>query len=180
MNSRIIIIILSVIIAILVTVNILMFREHREAPFMPGPGPGFMDNGPGMPGRHHMQGNRFGRNFCSPDFMKEKLNLSSEQIARIEDLNTKFDKETSVLFEQLKPEKERLKVILSESDKPDMNEVKKTLERMSSLNVELQLLRIRQGCDIDRILTEEQQNTLRRERNMFFERMQRKRGGRDE
>lgn len=180
MNSRIIIIVLSVIIAILVTVNILMFRVHREAPFMPGPGPEYMDGGTGMRSMHRMTGNRFGRNFCTPDFMKEKLNLSSEQIARIEELNSKFDNETTALFARINPEREKLRNILRDNDRPDMNEVKRTLEKISSLNVKLQLLRIEQGCDIDRILTAEQQNTLRRERDMFFERMQKRRGGRDE
>jgi len=182
MNSRIIIIILSVIIAILVTVNILMFRDHREPPFMPGPGSGpeFMNEGPGMKGGHHMPGNRFGRNFCGPEFMREKLNLSNEQVAKIEELNRKFGEENDVIFRKIEPEKEKLKNILQKSDKPDMTQVRKTLEKMASLNIELQLLRIKQGSEIDSILSAEQKKNLRSERNMFFERMQRRHGGRDE
>lgn len=182
MNSRIIIIILSVIIAILVTVNIMMFRDYREPRFMlgPGGGPEFMDEGPGMRSGHHMPGNRFGRNFCGPDFMREKLNLSSEQVAKIEELNRKFGEENDVIFRNMKPEKEKLKSILQKSDKPDMNEVRKTLEKMASLNIELQVLRIKQGSEIDSILSAEQKKILRSERNMFFGRMQRRNGGRDE
>ena len=182
MNSRIIIIILSVIIAILVTVNILMFRDHREPPLMPGPGigPEFMDEGPGMKGRPHMPGNRFGRNFCGPDFMRDKLNLNSGQIAQIEDLNRKFAEENASIFHNMEPEKEKLRTILQNSDKPDMDEVKKSLEKMAALNVELQLLRIKQGREIDSILSAEQKKNLRNERNMFFERMQRRHGDRDE
>lgn len=182
MNSRIIIIILSVIIAILVTVNILMFRDHREPPFMSGPGggPEFMDEGPGMKGGHPMPGNRFGRNFCGPDFMKEKLNLSSGQIEKIEALNTKFAEENDVIFESMKPERDRLRKILAPDEDADMNEVRRILEKISSLNVELQLLRINQGREIDGILSADQKKILRSERNMFFEKMQRKHGGRDE
>ena len=182
MNSRIIIIILSVIIAILVTVNILMFRDHREPPFMQGPGngPEFMNEGPGMQGRHHMPGNRFGRNFCGPEFMREKLNLSSDEITKIEELNRKFGEENDEIFRKMEPEKERLRNILQKDDKPDIAEVKRTLEKMSSLNVEIQILRIQQGSEIDSILSTEQKKTLRSERKMFFERMQRRHGGRDE
>ncbi|HOP29841.1 MAG TPA: Spy/CpxP family protein refolding chaperone [Spirochaetota bacterium] len=182
MNSRIIIIILSVIIAVLVTVNIMMFREHREPPFMPGPGggPEFMNEGPGMEGRHQMQGNRYGRNFCGPDFMREKLNLNSEQIKRIEELNRKFREENEVIFRKMEPEKERLRSILQKNDKPDMSDVRKSLEKMASLNIELQMLRINQGAEIDSLLSPEQKEVLKNERNMFFERMRRRHGSRNE
>ncbi len=182
MNSRIIIIILSVIIAVLVTVNIMMFRDHREPQFMPGPGggPEFLDEGPGMKGRHPMPGNRYGRNFCGPDFMREKLNLSAQQISTIEELNRKFGEENKILFRAMEPEKERLRSILQKNDKPDITEVKKSLEKMASLNVELQILRIKQGSEIDSILSAEQKKILKSERNRFFEKMQRGRGGRNE
>jgi len=180
MNNRIIIIILSVIIAILVTINILMFRGHSEPPFMPGYGPEFMDERPGMKGKHNMPGNRFGGNFCGPDFMREKLNLSSEQIKRIEELNKNFAEENEAIFRGMRPEKERLRNILRRSDKPDMTEVRKALEKMALMNVELQILRIRQGSEIDSILTDDQKKVLRSERDMFFERMQRRHGGRNE
>lgn len=182
MNSRIIIIILSVIIAVLVTVNIMMFRDHREPAFIPGPGggPEFVDEGPGMRSGHHMPGNRFGRNFCGPDFMREKLNLSSEQVAKIEELNRKFGEENIILFRSMEPEKEKLRSILQKNDKPDIIEVRKSLEKMASLNVELQILRIKQGSEIDSILSAEQKKILKSERNRFFEKMQRGRGGRNE
>ncbi len=170
------------IIAVLVTVNIMMFRDHREPAFMPGPGggPEFMDEGPGMRSGHHMPGNRFGRNFCGPDFMREKLNLSSEQVAKIEELNRKFGEENIILFRSMEPEKEKLRSILQKNDKPDITEVRKSLEKMASLNVELQILRIKQGSEIDSILSAEQKKILKSERNRFFEKMQRGRGGRNE
>ena len=77
-------------------------------------------------------------------------------------------------------EKERLRNIILRSDKPDMTEVRKALEKMALMNVELQILRIRQGSEIDSILTDDQKKVLRSERDMFFERMQRRHGGRNE
>ncbi len=180
MNSRIIIIILSSVIVILVAANLMMFRPDRRPPFMPGPGAEFMIDEPGMPGKGHMPGNRFGKNFCGPDFMKERLNLASGQIEKIEKLNKKFESETSALFIRLDPERDKLRSILGRSDKPDMNEVKKTLERIAMMNVELQLLRIKQGSEIDGILSPDQKKLLHSERKMFFERMHRRPGGRNE
>ena len=180
MNSRIIIIILSLIIAVLVSFNIWMFRDHREQFFMPGPGPEFMGEGPGMRGPHHMPANRFGRNFCGPDFMREKLNLDNAQIARIEELNSKFDSETSILFKQIKTERDKLRSLMTPGIKPDMKEVRSSLEKISSLNVEIQLLRIQQGGEIDSILSPEQKDTLRKERDMFFEKLQRRHDSRNE
>lgn len=180
MNSRIIIIILSVIIAILVTFNILMFKGHRNPPFMYGPagGPEFLDEDPGMRGRHNMPGNRFGKNFCGPDFMKEKLNLNSDQIIRIEELNRRFREENEAIFREMKPHKDILRKTLQKGESPDMEEVRRTLEKMASLNVQLQLLRIKQGSEIDSILSPEQKKTLQDERHMFFEKMQKRHGGR--
>ena len=181
MNSRIIIIILSAVIVILAAVNVVMFRTDRHPPFMPGPdGPGFMDDGPGMGGRHHMPGNRFGRNFCGPDFMRERLNLDSGQIEKIEALNLKFETETSALFDKLKPEREKLRELLRAGNEPDMKEVKKILEQIAGINVELQMLRISQGRKIDRIMTPEQKRLLHRERKTFFEKMKRRNGRRDD
>ena len=64
--------------------------------------------------------------------------------------------------------------------KPDMKEVRSSLEKISSLNVEIQLLRIQQGGEIDSILSPEQKDTLRKERDMFFEKLQRRHGSRNE
>ncbi len=180
MNSRIIIIILSAVIVILTAVNVVMFRADRHPPFMQGPGPEFMDDGPGPGGRHHMPGNRFGRNFCGPDFMRERLNLDSGQIEKIEALNLKFETETSSLFEKLRPEREKLRELLRAGNEPDMKEVKKILEQIAGINVELQMLRISQGKKIDSIMTPEQKKLLHRERKTFFEKMKRRNGRRDD
>jgi len=180
MNSRIIIIILSAVIVILAAVNVIMFRADKRPPFIPGPGAEFMDDGPGMGGRHHMPGNRFGRNFCGPDFMRERLNLSSGQIEKIETLNTRFEAETSALFAGLNSERDKLRDLLKADGNPDMKEVKAILERIAALNVELQVLRISQGNEIDRIITPEQKRLLHMERKTFFERMHRRNGGRDD
>jgi len=169
MNNRIIIIILSALVVILVSINIFMMRRGGEPPFMPGHGPEFISEGPGMMrGGPHMPGNRFGRNFCGPDFMKEKLNLNDDQIKRIESLNTKYNEESSKYFRDLKPEQDKLRNIIGTAN-PDLAEARRILERMAALNVELHLVKIRQGSEIDGILTPEQKERLHSERRMFFE-----------
>ena len=180
MQSRIVIIILSSVVVILAVFNVLMFRGERPPMFMPGQGPEMMEPGNRFLMHDRDHGNRFGRNFCGPEFMRERLSLNEGQINRIEELNRKFDRESSVLFKQIRPEKERLKNILTSGDSPDMSEVRKTLEKISGLNVELQMIRIRQGAEIDSILTQQQKETLRGEREKLFERMKRRHGGRDE
>ena len=61
-----------------------------------------------------------------------------------------------------------------------MSDVRKSLEKMASLNIELQMLRINQGAEIDSLLSPEQKEVLKNERNMFFERMRRRHGSRNE
>ncbi len=164
MNNRIIIIILSAVIVLLVGFG--MFRENRMRNFY---GPGcdrdnarqhdrMMEFGPGM-----------GHRFCTPDFMKETLNLDDGQIGKINILNETFEKEYGKLTDAIAPDREKLRVLLKQDD-PDMKEVRRILEKIGKVNVEIQLLRIKQGRAISLILTPEQMDKLRHERRMFHDR----------
>lgn len=176
MNNRIIIIILSTVIVLQVIAGIFILqRDPRQGP--PMPPFGFMEERMGMePGKHHMRGNRFGRSFCEPEFMKGRLSLNSDQITRIDTLNKKFDNEFAGYIKLIDPERAKLKNML-DNNTNDMNAVKEQLKKIEDINVEIHLLRIRQGKEISQILTPEQMKTLREERNMFFEKMQKNHGG---
>ena len=169
MKSRVIVIILSALIVLLVSANIFMMRSVREMTSRPGPGPEFMEMGPPMMERPNMPGNRYGRHFCTPEFMTGKLNMSPEQQQKVEELNRMYDTEFQKYFSQLNPERKKLGEIIKKGN-PDMAEVRKILEKMATLNVELNMLKIRQGSEIDGILTPGQKNRLHMERRMFFER----------
>lgn len=182
MKSRTIIIILAVVIVIQTIAGVLIFRKVlTQAP--PFPPFGIMEEHMGMepgmemrPGKHRMMGNRFGRQFCSPEFMKDKLSLDGKQAERISELNRKFDSEFAGYIKQINPEREKLKDML-ENGSTDMQAVKNQLKKIEDLNIEIHMLRIKQGKEIDSILTPEQMNILRSERKMFFEKMQKYHGG---
>jgi len=155
MNNRITVIILSAVIVILVVFGIVYDRRIR-GDFAPFPGFGHHDRMmQGMPGRK----------FCTPEFMKERLNLSDEQIEKIMVLNETFDREHEQLIRKVEPEQELLRRVLA-SDNPDMKEVRAILERIGAVNIDIHMLRINQGRTISTILTPEQKEKLDKERRM--------------
>ncbi len=175
MKNRIIIIVLSSIIVIQMIAGIFILRRDRmQGP--PLPPFGFMEDRMGMGKHQMMKGNRFGRSFCEPEFMKDKLSLNQNQIDKITELNNKFDSEFSGYVKLIEPEKNKLKSML-DSNTNDMNAVKAQLKKIEDINVEIHLLRIKQGKEISEILTPDQMNKLRDERKMLFENMQKNRGG---
>lgn len=176
MKNRTIIIILSSIIVIQMIAGIFILRRNQiQGP--PPPPFGFMEDRmePGM-GKHQRMGNRLGRQFCEPEFMNEKLNLNQNQTDRINDLNKKFDAEFAGYIKQIDPERQKLKDML-DSNTSDMKSVKEQLKKIEALNIEIHMLRIKQGKEISEILTPEQMNTLRNERKMLFDKMQKNHGG---
>jgi len=176
MNNRIIIIILSAVIVLQMIAGVFILRRDRiQGP--PLPQFGFMEDGmgPGM-GKHRMMGNRFGRPFCEPEFMKDKLSLNQVQIEKITDLNKKFDNEFSGYVKQIEPERKKLKDMLENNIK-DMDAVRDQLKKIEAINIEIHMLRIKQGKEISEILTPDQMKILRTERKAFFENMQKNHGG---
>jgi len=161
MNNRITIIILSTAIVLLSGLVIYLVRVPAF-----GPGPEFFGRGPGheriMKGSDPMGP---GRQFCMPAFMREKLELTEEQIGKITALNETFQQEHDRIFRETLPERERLRGLLRQDD-PDMKQVRSILEKLSRSHVEIQMLRIRQGRMISAILTPEQNERLRREHRM--------------
>jgi len=178
MSNRITIIILSSIIVVQMIAGIFILRRDpvhgpMQPPF------GFMEDGNGTGrgmDRHFMKGNRFGRSFCEPEFMEKKLSLNQSQKDRITELNRKFDSEFSAYAGLIDPERKKLKEML-DNNTADMNAVKDQLKKIENLNVEIHMLRIRQGKEISEILTPEQMNTLRNERKNLFDKMQKNYGG---
>lgn len=176
MNKKIVIIILSSIIVIQMIAGVYILRRDRiQGP--PLPPFGFMEDRMerGM-GRNKMMGNRMGRSFCEPEFMKDKLSMNQNQIDKITQLNKKFDTEFTGYVKLIEPEREKLKSMLDDKTN-DMNAVKEQLKKIQSIDLEIHMLRIKQGKEISGILTPDQMKLLHDERRMLFDNMQRNRGG---
>jgi len=181
MNSRIVIIVLTSIIIIQMIAGLYIINRPQH-PYQPGDFIGMMDDdrGIGMGKQYklhkHMKGNRYGMPFCEPGFMRNKLLLNQEQIEKISMLNKKFEEEFSGFSSKIRPEKEKLKKLL-ESNTDDLNAVRNQLKIIEDINVEIHLLRIKQGRQISKILTPDQMNILRDERKQLFEKMRGNPGG---
>ena len=120
-------------------------------------------------------GNKFGKNFSDPEFMKEKLSINQEQFEKITELNKKFDSEFSSYNNLIKPERDKLKGMLKSDENVDFDAVKQQLKKIEDINVEINLLRIKQGNEISKILTPEQMKILKAERKLFYDNMQKQR-----
>ena len=169
MKSKIIIIILSSIIVIQLIAGVFIVKKsffHKR--FLSTDT--FMDFKGWFGGKHHFKGNRFGRHFSEPEFMKDKLSLSQEQIDRINELNINFDNEFAKYFQLIEPEKKKLKDMLS-NNASDINAIKDQLQKIEAINIDIQLLHIKQGRDITNILSADQMKKLHKERRHFFDKM---------
>ena len=179
MKSKTIIIILSSIIVIQIIGGIFILKREREftrnlmlSPF------GVMQDRLDMAhGKYPFRkGNKFGGMFSEPEFMKEKLSMDQVQVEKITELNKKFDSEFSSYINLVKPEREKLKGMLKNEDNIDLDAVKQQLKKIDDIGIEINLLRIKQGSEISKILTPEQMKILRSERKMFFDNMQKQHG----
>ncbi len=169
MKKNIILTIVFTVIAVTAITGIVM--RFRERPVRP-PGMGMRMMGPGMDeGGPMMEGNFIGKHFCKPGFMKNELNLSEEQIRKIDELNRHYAEESRKSIDALEPERKRMRELLSKPD-PDLKEIRDLLMKNSGIHTELRILRIKQGIEINRILTPEQLKLLKDRRNEMF----RKRG----
>ncbi len=97
--------------------------------------------------------------YCRMLMNRPDLNLTSEQKEALRKLQIKHIKETSDLRADLQVNKIELKK-LRFSKNPDINSLKSKLEKISKLQLELQISRLKLQMDADKILTEEQKNSL--------------------
>lgn len=165
MNKKIIIIIISSLLLILSLFGILARRS-----IIPGPDfLGLKNHNMYQDHRRMMRGHRMGRNFCTPGFMRNTLNLDEGQIEKIEKFNRKFDREYAAYNEKIRPQRKRLRQLLSRKSSDDFNEIRKLLEEISEVNIELRMIRIRQGVEISKILSHEQMKELQKERRKMFQ-----------
>jgi len=173
MKSKTVIIILSSIIVIQIIAGIFILTRERQLTRNLELSPlGVMQEKSGDGKQFSGKGNRLGEIFSEPGFMKEKLSMNQVQIEKVTALNKKFDSEFSAYSNIIRPEREKLKEMLKNESNIDFDAVKKQLKKIGNINTEIQLLRIKQGGEISKILTPEQMKTLRSERKLFFNKLQ--------
>jgi Spy/CpxP family protein refolding chaperone len=179
MKSKTIIIILSSIIIIQIIGGLFILKREREfvRNLMLSPLGAMQDGSDFVYGKSHFKKwNKFGGVFCEPEFMKEKLSMDQVQVEKITGLNKKFDSEFSSYTNLIKPERKKLKEMLKNEDDIDFDAVKQQLKKIGDIGIEINLLRIKQGNEISKILTHDQMKALHSERKMFFDKMQKHHG----
>ena len=178
MKSKTVIIILSSIIIIQIIGGIFMLNRENELTrnLILSPFGAMHDKSDKSHDKHLFRdGNKFGGKFCDPEFMKEKLSINQGQFERVTELNKKFDSEFAAYNNLIKPEREKLRGMLKRDENVDFDAVKQQLKKIGDINVEINLLRIKQGNEISKILTPEQTKILRAERKLFYDDMQKQR-----
>ena len=179
MKSKTVIIILSAIIIIQIIGGVFILKRERKlmGNLMLSSSGVIEDKSDIIFGQYFSRkGNKFGGMFSEPEFMKEKLSMDNVQIEKITELNKKFDSEFSSYSNLIKPEREKLKEMLKNESNIDFDAVKKQLKKIEDIRVEINLLRIKQGGEISKILTPEQMKILQSERKLFFDKMRKQHG----
>jgi Spy/CpxP family protein refolding chaperone len=119
--------------------------------------------GPGKGEKKQMMMEHRGRFFGDPERMKKELNLTDEQVTKIEDINKEHRKKMLDYKEKLAPKEIQLKKLLLE-DSVDMARVRSLLKEIGDLRVELQALRIEHRLNIEKVLTPDQKAKMRQHR----------------
>jgi Spy/CpxP family protein refolding chaperone len=122
------------------------------------------DRDEGVRERHHGR-----RMFGDPERMRKELDLSDEQIDKIEAINDKYFEEHKKIRDKIRPKMRTLRDLLVE-DKVDLEKVRAVLKEISEYQIENRMLLIRQHIEIETVLTKEQRDKVRRDRHEMFER----------
>jgi Spy/CpxP family protein refolding chaperone len=101
--------------------------------------------------------------FGNPEALKGKLDLTDEQVDKIGTINLEYKKKLLKIREKMQPKETRLQGLLLEED-VNLKEVRSLLEEISTLHVEMGMLRISQRLDIEKILTAGQRNKFKNSR----------------
>lgn len=132
-------------------------------PLLFAQGGGKKGPGPAKGAKKQMMMEHRGHFFGDPERMKKDLNLTDEQVARIEGINKEHRKKMLDYKEKLAPREIQLKKLLLE-DTVDMARVRTLLKEIGDLRVELQALRIEHRLDIEKVLTPDQKTKMRQHR----------------
>jgi Spy/CpxP family protein refolding chaperone len=98
--------------------------------------------------------------FGNPAVFKQELGLTDQQIAKIENINTEHHKKMLEWREKLEPKHIQLERLLLENN-VNLNSVRSVLREIADMRIEIDMLKIAQRLEIEKVLTAEQKTKLR-------------------
>jgi len=104
--------------------------------------------------------------FGEPQRLKTALGLSDEQVKKISAINEDYRRRFRVFRDDISPLHGKLRNELLKP-KIDLEEVKRLLQKIADINVEIRLLKIKHQLDIELALTPEQREKLRGEKRQM-------------
>lgn len=108
----------------------------------------------------HLRGG-IGALFRHPKLVQKELKVTKKQVAKIQKINLQFMKQRIELQKKIVPQKLELTKLLLE-EKVALGKVKKTLNTISGLLVQFQMLKLRHRLAVEKVLTKGQRAALRR------------------
>jgi len=128
-----------------------------------GPGP---DDREGPPRMH--DGEKEHGMIFNPERLKKKLDLSDDQVAKIEDINKKYFTAHKGINDRIKPKADDLKKLLKE-DAIDINKVRSLINDIATLQAESRVLMIQQYIEFESVLTPEQKQKARKAKDQMVD-----------
>jgi Spy/CpxP family protein refolding chaperone len=116
-----------------------------------------------------------GHIFGDPARMQKELGLTDAQATKIGDINKEYEKKMLDYREKLAPKEIQLRKLLLE-DNVDMDKVKALIREISEIRGDLQVLRIQQRLEIEKVLTPEQKAKLKKHRMGKMDKMKKGKG----
>jgi Spy/CpxP family protein refolding chaperone len=108
--------------------------------------------------------------FGDPAKMKKEYGLNDDQMKKIAAINNEHHKKMLEFREKMAPKEIQLERLLLE-DAVDMGKVKSLLREISDVKVEVHMLMIQHRLDIEKVLTPEQKEKMKRHRKHMMKKM---------
>jgi Spy/CpxP family protein refolding chaperone len=130
------------------------------------------------PAKHkeHKENQRFCQERCPKgpfifgDLIKlqKEIGLSDDQVKKIGDINTNFEKRMLTIKEKLVPMRIQLQKLLIE-DVIEMDKVKNLLREISDIRIDIHITRIEHRIEIEKVLTPEQKAKIKTHRHRMHD-----------
>jgi Spy/CpxP family protein refolding chaperone len=121
-----------------------------------------MMGGPGMGG--HGPRHEHGKNiFSDPEYLRNTLKFTDEQIELIEKINTDHRAEMTKYRSIIEPKKEELRNLILDRN-INFDKIRAKLKEIAEIDVEIRILFIKHRIDIEKIMTPEQKKIMHKGR----------------
>jgi Spy/CpxP family protein refolding chaperone len=105
--------------------------------------------------------------FDRTDRLKRKLNLTDEQVAKIDDINDRYYKEGRTVRDKIRPALENLQDAIT-ADKVDIEKVRALMKAKNDYQTERAIVMIKHRTEIDSVLTKDQLAKMKHFRKGMF------------